>query len=106
MSTGLTYVQWSKAQFLTAFGPDSCTDICARSNNSFTARSPATWVLAKRTPYRPLASIQSIQRYLKNLDAFQLYTGRVGTQGNFNLVAGEAYIIRMNTTTAYIPSHF
>jgi len=53
------------------------------------------------------ASVFQVSRYLRSSDIFQAYTGRRGTQGDFALVPGEAYLVRMATTVgAYSPSHY
>lgn len=53
------------------------------------------------------ANVAEIQKFLKASDTFQTYTGRKASPGaNFALVPGEAYIIRMNTTVNYTPSHY
>jgi hypothetical protein len=54
-----------------------------------------------------LANVANVQKFLKNTDGLQIYTGRKGTPGaDFALVPGEAYFVKMNTTVNYIPSHY
>lgn len=53
------------------------------------------------------ANVASIGRHLKQTDAIVQYTGRAGSPGpNFNLVRGEGYFVKMNTTVNYTPSHY
>ena len=53
------------------------------------------------------ASVQQVSRWLRSSDLFQAYTGRRGSQGDYALVPGEAYLIKMQTTvSAYSPSHY
>ncbi len=54
------------------------------------------------------ASVTNVQRYVKSNDTFVAYTGRSPQTpaSDFALVVGEAYRVRMNTTTAYSPSHY
>jgi hypothetical protein len=53
------------------------------------------------------ASVQNVQRFLEATDTLETYTGRKGTPaGNFNLVPGEGYYVRMSSTVSYTPSHF
>jgi hypothetical protein len=51
-----------------------------------------------------LASVDNVQRFIKSSDSFLIYTGRVPnpSANNFNLSAGEAYLVKMRTTTNYI----
>jgi uncharacterized protein (DUF3820 family) len=51
-----------------------------------------------------LASVDNIQRFVKTTDTFGIYTGRVPqtAANNFNLVSGEANMVKMRTTTNYI----
>jgi len=52
------------------------------------------------------ASVVSVSRYIRSSDISELYTGRVGTpHPNLSLTQGEAYVIVMNTTVNYVPSH-
>jgi hypothetical protein len=53
-----------------------------------------------------LANVAQVQKFIKSTDAFQAYTGRKGSAADFNLTPGEAYFIKMNTTTNYTPSHY
>jgi len=53
-----------------------------------------------------LANVTNIQKYLKATDTLQTYTGRKGAGADFSLVPGEAYLIKMNTTVNYTPSHY
>ena len=54
------------------------------------------------------ASVTSIQRYVKSSDALATYTGRAPqtAANDFPLVPGEAYFVKMKTTTVYTPSHY
>jgi len=53
------------------------------------------------------ANVASIAKYLKVSDTFQTYTGRKASPGaNFTTTPGEGYIIKMNTTVNYTPSHY
>jgi hypothetical protein len=54
------------------------------------------------------ASVFFIQRYIKSINTFETYTGRVGSPNvSWTNAPGEAYVVRMNTTVAtYIPSHY
>jgi len=53
------------------------------------------------------ASVAQIQRYIKSANSLETYTGRAGTPNvNWTNLVGEAYLIRMNTTVSYTPSHF
>jgi len=51
-----------------------------------------------------LASVDNVQRFIKSTESYQLYTGRapVSTTQNFSLTAGEAYFVKMRTSTNYI----
>jgi hypothetical protein len=55
-----------------------------------------------------LASVDSVQRFVKSSDTYQIYTGRPpnSSANNFPLKAGECYFVRMRTTTTYSPSHY
>jgi len=53
-----------------------------------------------------LANVTNVQKFIKSTDQYQLYTGRKGSGADFNLTPGEAYIIKMATTTNYTPSHY
>jgi len=53
-----------------------------------------------------LANVANIQKFLKASDSTQLYTGRKGSGADFNLTPGEAYYVKMLTTTNYTPSHY
>ena len=53
------------------------------------------------------ANVQQVSKYLKATDALQTYTGRKGSPGgNFTLVPGEGYFVKMGTTVNYTPSHY
>jgi len=49
-------------------------------------------------------SVSQVQRFLASSDAFLSYTGRSPQNhaNNFNLLAGEAYIVKMKTSVNYI----
>jgi hypothetical protein len=53
-------------------------------------------------------SVTQIQRFVKSTDSLVAYTGRAPqtAAADFALNPGEAYFIRMKTTTAYAPSHY
>jgi hypothetical protein len=53
-------------------------------------------------------SVTQIQRFVKSTDSLVAYTGRAPqtAAADFALNPGEAYFIRMKTTTAYTPSHY
>jgi len=53
-----------------------------------------------------LANVVQVQKYIKSSDTTQTYTGRKGSGADFNLVPGEAYFVKMATTTNYTPSHY
>jgi len=53
-----------------------------------------------------LANVTNVQKFIKSTDQYQSYTGRKGSGADFNLVPGEAYFIKMATTTNYTPSHY
>jgi len=53
-----------------------------------------------------LNNVVQVQKYIKSSDSTQTYTGRKGSGADFNLVPGEAYFVKMATTTAYTPSHY
>ena len=55
-----------------------------------------------------LANVNRLERYKTDTDTFEFYSGRSLQSGqvNFALTPGEAIRIRMNTTTAYTPSHY
>jgi hypothetical protein len=51
--------------------------------------------------------VASVSRYNPITDAFQVYTGRMGTPAPvFALAPGEAYFVSMNSTIAWTPSHY
>jgi hypothetical protein len=55
-----------------------------------------------------VASVTSIQKFLKATDTLQVYTGRKNGGLAFALTPGECYYVKMNTgvTVAYTPSHY
>lgn len=55
-----------------------------------------------------LASVDNVQRFIKQSNLTLTYTGRIGAPAtnNFAMVPGEGYYVRMRTTTAYTPSHY
>jgi len=55
-----------------------------------------------------LLSVTTISRFVKSTDALVGYTGRAPqtAAADFVLNPGEAYFIKMKTTTAYTPSHY
>ncbi len=56
-----------------------------------------------------LASVTDVRRWVRSADSFaQIYTGRVPqtAANDYTLTPGEAYIVRMKTTTLYTPSHY
>jgi hypothetical protein len=56
-----------------------------------------------------LASVASVQRFVRSSDGFASYTGRSPqtAAADFALVPGDAYIVKMKTTVAaYLPSHY
>lgn len=52
------------------------------------------------------ADVANVQRFVESNDGLETYTGRRGSPPIFNLVPGEAYFIKMNSTVAYVPSHY
>lgn len=55
------------------------------------------------------ANVANVQKFLAASDSFQTYTGRKNAPApntSFALSPGEAYFIKMNTTTPYTPSHY
>jgi len=53
------------------------------------------------------ANVADVSKFLKITDTFQSYTGRKSSPGaNFTLTPGEGYVVRMNTTVNYTPSHY
>jgi len=53
-----------------------------------------------------LANTASVSRFVEATDGFVAYTGRRGGGTDFPLIPGEGYLIKMNTTVNYIPSHY
>ncbi len=53
-----------------------------------------------------LANVASVQRFVTQTDALQVYTGRKGSPPDFPLDACECYFVKMNTSVSYIPSHY
>jgi hypothetical protein len=55
-----------------------------------------------------LASVTSVQRFVKSTDGYGTYTGRAPqtAANDFALIPGEAYVCKMKTTVAYTPSHY
>ena len=53
------------------------------------------------------ANVISISRHIRLTNAFEVYDGTLVTPDpDFALAPGEAYLVRMGTTTPYTPSHF
>jgi hypothetical protein len=54
------------------------------------------------------ASVDNVQRFLTLTDGLAVYTGRTGSPVTtpFGTVPGEAYFIKVNSTVAYVPSHY
>lgn len=53
------------------------------------------------------ASTANIQRFTKNNDGLEVYTGRKGNLGsNFPIRHDECYFIQMSSTVNYTPSHY
>lgn len=52
------------------------------------------------------AQTANVARWLTASDGFQAYTGRKGAIPDYALVPGQAYLIKMNTTVNYTPSHY
>lgn len=50
--------------------------------------------------------VLQVAKYVKSTDGLQSYTGGTGTDPDFALIAGEAYVIQVNTDVNYVPSHF
>jgi hypothetical protein len=50
------------------------------------------------------ASVTQVQKFLASSDGYLTYTGRVPnpSANNFNLAAGEAYVVKMKTSVNYI----
>ena len=38
--------------------------------------------------------------------SLQVYTGRKGSDPDFDLAPGEAYFVKMSGTVSYVPSHY
>lgn len=53
-----------------------------------------------------ITSVNSVARYNRSNDTLTTYTGRMGAGAPFVLTAGEAYIVQMNSTVPYVPSHY
>jgi hypothetical protein len=53
-----------------------------------------------------LANVATVSRFLEANDGLYTYTGRRGSPADFNLVPGEAYLLKMNNTVSYVPSHY
>jgi hypothetical protein len=51
-------------------------------------------------------NVGEIQQYVTSTNGVNSYTGRAGSGPNYSLAPGEGYIIKMNTTVSYIPSHY
>ena len=49
-------------------------------------------------------AVDSISRFLGNIDALETYTGTTGV--NFSLVPGEGYLIKVNLDATFVPQHF
>lgn len=49
-------------------------------------------------------SVANVQRYNKVSDGLELYNGLAGTA--FPIVPGQAYLVKVNSTVGYTPSHF
>jgi hypothetical protein len=86
--------------------PDGCVTSCTGSNlYSHPYHATATTAKALLDDIGS-ASVASITRYIRSSDLSETYTGRPGTpKPDFPLVQGEAYVVVMNTTVSYIPSH-
>ena len=53
------------------------------------------------------AQVAFVQRYIKTGNSRETYTGRAGSPNiDWTNAPGEGYIVRMNTTVNYVPSHF
>jgi hypothetical protein len=54
------------------------------------------------------ASVQSVSKFLRASDSFQIYTGVKGSAADFTLNPGEAYFVKMGGAVAinYVPSHY
>lgn len=50
--------------------------------------------------------IGSVSRYNRASDLFVTYIGRMGAGTPFALVAGDSYLVQMNTNVPYIASHY
>ena len=48
------------------------------------------------------ANVAFVSRFLEATDSFVTYTGRKGSATDFDLLPGEAYFVKMTTTTHYI----
>lgn len=53
-----------------------------------------------------VSAVGSVSRFNKPTDTFAAYTGRMGAGAPFALVPGEGYLVAMNSTVAYIASHY
>lgn len=55
-----------------------------------------------------LASVNQVQRFVRSTDTYGNYTGRAPqtSANDFALVPGDAYVVKMKTTTVYTPSHY
>jgi hypothetical protein len=52
-------------------------------------------------------NVTNISKLLKATNTFQTYTGRKNSPGgDFSLIPGEAYYVKMLTTVNYLPSHY
>lgn len=51
-------------------------------------------------------NVANIQRFEESDDSLAVYTGRKGSGPDYSLVPGEGYFVKMNTTVAYVPSHY
>jgi hypothetical protein len=52
------------------------------------------------------ANVYSVSRFLRASDSLQTYTGRKNGGTAFPISYDECYLIKMNTTVNYIPSHY
>ena len=54
-----------------------------------------------------LANVANMQDFVEATDSFNIYTGRKGSpSGDFPLVPGAGYFIKMNATVNYVPAHY
>jgi len=85
---------------------DGCVTSCS-GTNFYSHPYHATAITAKALMDDiGSASVASVSRYIRSSDISETYTGRAGTpHPNFPLAQGEAYIVVMNSTVNYIPSH-